>query len=45
LVYAVLQARAMQMGEMNGYQIFKAEYLDRLAMVDNFASTYARRAK
>jgi hypothetical protein len=45
LIYAVLQARAMQMAEMNGYQIFKAEYLDRLAMVENFASTYGRRAK
>lgn len=45
LVYAVLQARSMQMGDMNGYQIFKAEYIDRLSMVDNFASTYGRRAK
>ncbi len=45
LVYAVLQARAMQMGEMNGYQIFKAEYMDRLSSVDAFASTYARRAR
>jgi hypothetical protein len=45
LVYAVLQARSMQMGEMNGYQIFKAEYTDRLSMVDNYASTYGRRAK
>ena len=45
LVYATLQARAMQMADMNGYQVFKAEYMDRLAMVDNFASTYARRAK
>lgn len=45
LVYAVLQARSMQMGDMNGYQIFKSEYTDRLSMVDNYASTYGRRAK
>jgi len=45
LVYAVLQARSMQMADMNGYQIFKAEYTDRLSMVDNYASTYGRRAK
>lgn len=45
LVYAVLQARAMQMADANGIQIFKSEYLDRLSYVDNFASTYARRAK
>lgn len=45
LVYAVLQARSMQMGDMNGYQIFKNEYIDRLSMVDNYASAYGRRAK
>jgi hypothetical protein len=45
LVYAVLQARSMQMGDMNGYQIFKNEYIDRLSMIDNYASTYGRRAK
>jgi len=45
LVYAVLQARAMQMADMNAYQIFKAEYIDRLSMVDNYASAYGRRAK
>jgi len=45
LVYAVLQARAMQMADPNGMQIFKPEYLERLAMVENYASTYARRAR
>ena len=45
LVYGVLQARAMQMAEINGYQIFKLEYTDRLSMVDNYASSYGRRAK
>lgn len=45
LVYAVLQARAMQMADPNGMQIFKPEYLQRLAMVENYASTYARRTR
>lgn len=45
LVYGVLQARAMQMLDMNGMQVFKAEYLDRLSMVENFASVYMRRAR
>ena len=45
LVYGVLQARSMQMQDMNGMQVFKAEYLDRLSMVENFASIYMRRAR
>lgn len=45
MVYGVLQARAMQMLDMNGMQVFKAEYLDRLSMVENYASTYMRRAR
>lgn len=45
MVYGVLQARAMQMLDMNGMQVFKAEYLDRLSMVENFASVYMRRAR
>jgi hypothetical protein len=45
MVYGVLQARAMQMLDMNGMQVFKSEYLDRLSMVENFASTYMRRAR
>jgi hypothetical protein len=45
LVYGILQARAMQMLDMNGMQVFKAEYLDRLSMVENFASIYMRRSR
>ena len=45
LVYAVLQARSMQMADATGMQIFKPEYLQRLAMVENYASTYARRTR
>ena len=45
LVYAVLQARGMQMADATAMQIFKPEYLQRLAMVDNYASTYARRTR
>lgn len=45
MVYGVLQSRAMQMLDMNGMQVFKAEYLDRLSMVENYASTYMRRAR
>ena len=45
LVYAVLQARGMQMADATAMQIFKPEYLQRLAMVENYASTYARRTR
>jgi hypothetical protein len=43
LVYGVLAARAMQMMEPNVLAMYKAEYLDRLGMVEGWSATYARR--
>jgi len=44
LVYGVLAQRAMQSKDGDGFQIFQAQYVDRLGMVESFAATYARRA-
>lgn len=43
LVYGVLAARAMQMMDANVLGMYKAEYLERLGMVESWAATYARR--
>jgi hypothetical protein len=43
LVYGVLAARAMQMMEPQVLAMYKAEYLERLGMVEGWAATYARR--
>lgn len=43
LVYGVLAQRAMQSKDADGYQMFQAQYVDRLGMVESFAATYARR--
>jgi len=43
LVYGVLAQRAMQSKDGDGFQMFQAQYVDRLGMVESFAATYARR--
>jgi len=43
LVYGVLAQRAMQSKDGDGFQMFQAQYMDRLGMVESFAATYARR--
>jgi hypothetical protein len=43
LVYGVLAQRAMQSKDAEGFQLYQAQYVDRLGMVESFAATYARR--
>lgn len=44
LVYGVLAQRAMQSKDADGFQMFQAQYVDRLGMVESYAATYARRS-
>jgi hypothetical protein len=43
LVFSVLYSRAMQMKDANVLAIYKAEYLDRLGMVESNSAIYGRR--
>jgi hypothetical protein len=43
LVYGVLAQRAMQSKDADGFQLYQAQYVDRLGMVESFAASYARR--
>jgi len=44
LVYGVLAQRAMQSKDGDGFQMYQAQYVDRIGMVESFAATYFRRA-
>jgi hypothetical protein len=44
LVYGVLAQRAMQSKDGDGFQMYQAQYVDRIGMVESFAASYARRA-
>lgn len=44
LVYGVLSIRAMQEGDANQFQIYNAQYENRLGLVESYAATYARKA-
>jgi hypothetical protein len=44
LVYGVLAQRAMQSKDGDGFQMYQAQYVDRIGMVESYAATYFRRA-